>query len=88
MPLHFRTDVWEGISRDGVEGDWSEIQRMFNSYAGCGRDKYDRSIMWIRSRPIPVAEEKAAIKASCVYFSANHADINSMRNGITFVLGE
>ena len=61
---------------------------MFSAYAGCGRDKYDRTIMWIRSRPIPVAEEAAAVKASCVYFCANHADLNSMRNGVTFVLGK
>lgn len=80
-------DVWEGISRDGLEGDWSEMLSMFTAYAGCGRDKQDRSIMWIRTRPVDVAEERSAIKASCVYFTAIHADMNSLRNGVTFVLG-
>lgn len=55
---------------------------------GCGRDLGNRSIMWIRSQAIPPEGETDAIMASIIYFTAVHADMISLREGITFVLGE
>jgi hypothetical protein len=42
--------------------------------------------MWIRARPVQVAEEKDSIMAGLIYFTAIHADYKSLREGITFVL--
>ena len=61
---------------------------VFYSAAGCGRDISDRSIMWIRTQPVPIEDEADAIMASIVYFTAVHADLRSLREGITFALGE
>ena len=80
-------DIWDGVSRDGQYGDWSTVESLLTAYAGCGRDKQDRSVMWIRTRPVQVHEEVLAIKSASIYFSAIHADLKSLRNGITFVLG-
>jgi hypothetical protein len=44
--------------------------------------------MWILTNPVPVDEEADAIRASIIYFTAIHADLKSMREGITFVLGK
>jgi hypothetical protein len=46
-----------------------------------------RSVMWILTSPIPVNEEADAMKCSIVYFTAVHADLRSLRHGITFILG-
>jgi hypothetical protein len=78
-------EIWEFVLEDG-SGDWSAIEDMFTAFAGCGRDKMERSIMWIRTRPTKVSEEGNAIRASIIYFTAAHADFISLRSGITFVL--
>ena len=44
--------------------------------------------MWIRTAPIPIEEEAAAIKASVIYFTAIHSDLRSLREGITMILGK
>lgn len=80
-------DIWGKIPRDGSESEeWKAILPMLTAYAGCGRDTSDRSIMWIKTRPVQVDEEKLAIQTSVMYFTAIHADIKSLRNGVTFVL--
>jgi len=51
-----------------------------------GRDTCNRSIMWIYANKIPPAEEQNVLRSSFVYFVAAHADLRSMRRGLTFVL--
>lgn len=51
-----------------------------------GRDSCNRSIMWIYTNKIPPAEEQNCVRASFVYFVASHADLRTMRRGLTFVL--
>lgn len=83
------TDVWENLplEGDGSRGDWPIINFMVGGvYAGCGRDMQNRSVMWIKTRPVQIEEERNAIRSSVVYFTAIHADLISLRNGITFVL--
>jgi hypothetical protein len=46
-----------------------------------------RSVLWIKTVPITVDAEPKAIKASIVYFAAVHADMKSLREGITCVFG-
>lgn len=74
-----------GIFQDGT-GDWTEIAPMFTAYAGCGLDNMNRSIMWIKTRPTTIEEEQLAIRAGAIYYTAIHADLISMRKGITLVL--
>ena len=42
--------------------------------------------MWIRSRPTTKDEERDAVRCGVIYFTAIHADLTSMREGITFVI--
>ena len=61
---------------------------IFYSAAGCGRDISDRSIMWIIPQPVTIEDEADAIMASIIYFTVSHADLRSLREGITLVLGK
>lgn len=82
-------DIWSNLplDGDGSQGDWPVINSMIGAvYAGCGRDLQDRSVMWIKTRPVQIEEERNAIRTSVLYFTAIHADLVSLRNGITFIL--
>ena len=78
-------DIFRDVHPDG-KGDWTDIAPLFTAYAGCGRDDMDRSIMWIKTRPTQIDEEQKAVRAGAIYYTAVHADLTSMRKGITFVL--
>jgi hypothetical protein len=83
-------DVYAGIGpngdAEGADKEWERLSSLFTAYAGCGLDKAGRSIMWIRTRPTSAAEERDAVRCGVIYFTAVHADLVSMRNGITFVI--
>lgn len=79
-------ECWGDVNRDGQGLEKSPVRLNLDAYAACGRDKKNRSIMWIVTRPVPVEEEKLAISSSVMYFTAIHADMISLREGITFVL--
>lgn len=81
-------DVYKDISNDGKGCDegWKELEPLFTAYAGCGRDNKNRSIMWITTRPTQIEEEQRAVRVGAIYYTAIHADIVSMREGITFCL--
>jgi hypothetical protein len=83
-------DVYAGIGpngdAEGAEKEWERLSSLFTAYAGCGLDKMGRSIMWIRTRPTNLAEERDAVRCGVIYFTAVHGDLVSMRNGITFVI--
>eukprot|EP01038_Epipyxis_sp_PR26KG_P009617 gene9617-12950_t len=65
---------------------WNGLLKVIPAYAGCGKDKNNRSIMWIKTCPVQKEDEKLAVRIGCIYFTAIHSDLNSLRNGITFVL--
>lgn len=81
-------EIFEGIGFDGSGSDeeWDKLSSLFTAYAGCGKDNENRSIMWIKARKTTLEEEKKSIRVGCIYFMAIHADLISMRNGITFVI--
>jgi len=81
-------EVYAGLGRSGEGSDeeWAQIGKCLTAYAGCGLDKNGRSIMWIRSRPTTNDEERDAVRCGVIYFTAIHADLTSMREGITFVI--
>jgi len=81
-------EVFAGLGRagEGSDEEWARLGKCLTAYAGCGLDKSGRSIMWIRSRPTTVDEERDAVRCGVIYFTAIHADLTSMREGITFVI--
>jgi hypothetical protein len=76
-------DVHEGLD---TEEEWNRLSGSFTAFGGCGLDNDNRSIMWIVTRKTPESEERDAIRCGALYFLAMHADLVSMREGITFVL--
>lgn len=80
-------DVWSGgVERDGT-GDWSKIKPLFAPYIGCGPDESGRSIMWVRAGATTSTDDEVlAVKAGIIYYMATHADMTTLRSGITFVV--
>lgn len=76
----------ELFARLDSEEEWSALAKQLSVFAPCGTDKLHRSLMWIRGRPIPLTEELATVRASCVFHLAAHADFTTLRNGVTLVL--
>lgn len=56
------------------------------SYAPCGTDNEGRGIMWISGAQTQVSEERGCVRAGVLYWMAVHADIHTLREGITFVI--
>ena len=81
-------EIYQGLgtNAEGSDEEWAKVSSLFTAYAGCGLDKNGRSIMWIRARSTTAEEERNAIRCGCIYFTAVHADLVSMRQGITFVI--
>jgi len=81
--------IWAGLDDDNSpenELEWQKIKSLLSAYGGTGRDKQDRGIMWIRTRGILPEEETLAVRTSIIYWFSVHADLRSLREGITFVL--
>lgn len=68
------------------EDGWAALAKQMSVFAPCGTDKHQRALMWIRGRPIPPSEELATVRASCIFHLAVHADLHTLRNGVTLVL--
>jgi len=60
----------------------------FDAYQVCGRDKEGRAVMWVQGSDVGVKpeEEALAIQAGTLYYLAVHCDLESLREGITFVI--
>mmetsp|Transcript_8886 Transcript_8886/g.22039 ORF Transcript_8886/g.22039 Transcript_8886/m.22039 type:complete len:294 (-) Transcript_8886:233-1114(-) len=58
----------------------------WGSYRVCGKDKDGRQVLWINGQPIPPENEAACIRASTWFFFAVHADLHTLREGVTFVI--
>ena len=82
-------DVWRGISSNGkTGGEWKNLSRFLRRYAACGHDMCGRIVFWVRpnNEPIHLEDEGNFIKAVITYFVALHADIDTLREGITVVI--
>lgn len=80
-------EVHENLrNNDKSSQEWSRLSPLFTAYAGCGRDKSDRSVMYIKARPTSPEEERDAIRVGVLYWLAVHADMVSLRNGISFII--
>lgn len=80
-------ECWGAANRDG-SGDWKEHYDTFGSYAATGRDAKGRSIMWIRGKKegTPKDKEVRTIKSSVLFVLAIHADLTTLREGVSFVI--
>lgn len=76
-------EVFADLDKDET---WATLEQYLNVYAPCGKDKFGRSVMWIRSRPVQPEYESTAVRCSCLYYVANHADWVSLRTGVLLVL--
>ena len=47
----------------------------------------DRAIIWIREPPAVVGDEVYELKTAIIYYVAIHADLLTLREGTSFVLG-
>jgi len=66
----------------------TNVMKQFQSYAPCGTDYNNRSIMWIKGKGngILPTEETYSIQAGILYWLAIHADDTSIHDGITFII--
>lgn len=65
---------------------WTECDPFWTRYRVCGSDIDGRSVMWISGGKTELAEEKQLIHTSVLFFLAVHADLATLRGGITFVI--
>uniref|UniRef100_A0A7S0NR31 CRAL-TRIO domain-containing protein n=1 Tax=Calcidiscus leptoporus TaxID=127549 RepID=A0A7S0NR31_9EUKA len=73
----------------GVESVWEnqeECELMWHKYLVGGLDEAGRQVMWIDGGGTEEAEERATIHASCLYFFAVHADLHTLREGVTLAI--
>ena len=80
--------AFDGIGRnaENLKDDKERVAAALTVFRAQGRDMHDRGIMWIYTHKIPPEEELLAVKNAIVYFTAAHADLKSLRRGMTFVL--
>eukprot|EP00281_Chroomonas_sp_CCMP1168_P019172 CAMPEP_0206224504 /NCGR_PEP_ID=MMETSP0047_2-20121206/7060_1 /ASSEMBLY_ACC=CAM_ASM_000192 /TAXON_ID=195065 /ORGANISM="Chroomonas mesostigmatica_cf, Strain CCMP1168" /LENGTH=218 /DNA_ID=CAMNT_0053647463 /DNA_START=237 /DNA_END=890 /DNA_ORIENTATION=+ len=64
---------------DAMDSRWGAFQV-------CGRDNEGRGVMWIQGQPILPEHESTCIQCSSMYFFAVHADLKTLREGVTFVI--
>lgn len=67
-------------------GDWGEIEHFWDRYSVAGRDRGGRGVMWINGGRTEIAEEQALVRTSCLFYYAAHADMVTLREGITMVI--
>ena len=73
------SDVFSAAAEKALSEQWHRL-------AVAGVDEEGRQIMWIHGGGTQPDEEHACIWASTLYFFAVHADLVSLRNGITLVI--
>lgn len=75
-------DIWldDAIAREQLDGQWKFMH-------AAGKDREGRQIMWLSGGGAgSIQEQRCHIRACCRYFFAVHADIETLRNGVTLVL--
>ena len=77
--------AFDGIGRnaENLKDDKERVAYSLEVFKAQGRDTHDRGIMWINATKIPPERELMAVKNAIVYFTACHADLKSLRRGMT-----
>lgn len=71
---------------DDVWADDAELDDQWHRLAVAGTDEGGRQMMWVEGGVTQVAEEGRCIRACCLYFFAVHADVHTLRNGISLII--
>lgn len=70
-------DVWRDIA--GLDDQWHRV-------LPAGRDLEGRQVTWVRAAAMTAEEEGRVVRACCRYFVAVHADLDTLRNGVSLVI--
>jgi hypothetical protein len=84
--MTYHTQLLKEYGIEDVWADHAELSAQWHRLAACGRDEGGRQIMWVHGGGTAVAEERACIRSCCLYFFAVHADMHTLRNGISLVI--
>lgn len=82
----YALDPAGGGLREVEAGDWTEIEKFWDRYSVTGRDRGGRGIMWINGGRTEIEEERALVRTSCLFYCASHADMATLRGGVTLVI--
>lgn len=82
----YQLDPGKGGFRELEASDWAEIDQFWDRYSVTGRDVGGRGIMWINGGRTEVEEEQRLVRTSCMFYYAAHADMVTLRDGITMVI--
>ena len=87
----FRTLKQDILDLYGIDDVWSpkataELAQQWHRLAVAGVDEAGRQIMWVHGGGTSVEEERVCVMASVRYFLAVHADLWTLRNGITLCI--
>ena len=87
----FKTYKEDILDLFGIEDVWSakataELADQWHRLAVAGVDEGGRQIMWVQGGGTSVEEERVCVMASVRYFLAVHADLHTLRNGITLCI--
>lgn len=77
-----------GTPHDLLTQSFDVIDAFFPRFSICGdnRDKEGRSVMWINGALTREEDETRLIRTSCLMFLACHADLVTLREGITMCI--
>ena len=84
--ITYREKLLQEYGIEDVWADWEELHGQWHRLTVAGLDEGGRQIMWVGGGGTPVAEERVCIRACCLYFFAVHADVHTLRNGITLCI--
>merc|ERR1711924_304371 len=75
-----------GIALDDFWGDDPSMAPFWPWFVACGSDTEGRSVLWMQGGRCEVKDEPAMFRTALNYFFALHADLRTLRNGITIVI--
>ena len=84
--LTYKQELLELYGISDVWANQAELGDQWHRLAVAGRDEEGRGVMWINGGATEVSEEQRCIRACCLYFFAAHADLKSLREGISLVI--
>lgn len=71
---------------EDVWGDRSYLHDQWHRLPVAGLDEAGRQMMWVHGSGTQISEESRCIHASILYYFAVHADLHTLRNGISLII--
>ena len=86
----FLTFQNELVKAYGIDDVWApmspELDDQWHRLCVAGVDDGGRQLMWINGGGTPVAEEGRCMRSCILYFLAVHADMHTLRSGISLII--